>query len=1419
MRVTPGPMASPEKPSVGRALSSIATFASSRAREGENRLVHVTTGDANIGFHHKGNSISTGKYNLATFFPKGLYEQFRRVANLYFLSVAIISLFDAISPIKPYTIWSPLCLVVGLSMAKEAVEDYQRHKQDHEQNTSLTERFDGVSMTQCEWRDVKAGDIVRVVRDQSFPCDLVLLASPLDDAVCYVETKNLDGETNLKLKRGVEGCGACGARGETGLQALRCLSGVTDLPNDANDTDRQTDRRTSMSTGSLLARTSSLMRSSSRRASLPAADPPGARIECEHPNNSLYTFTGNLDVPRAAYDGPLVEADLAHSEKKKKVSLVPHNVLLRGSSLRNTEYVFGLAVYAGHDTKVMMNASAAPSKRSQIELGMDRVVLLMLLLLLTMGTVTAIVCGVWIGDESRRAWYLQTESADMVFDPGNAPKVGVVAFLTSYVLYGYLIPISLYVSLEFVKVMQATVFINLDRALYHAATDTPMRARTSNLNEELGMVHTVLSDKTGTLTCNSMEFFKMSIAGGSYGAGVTEIERAVAKRNGKPLPPEPTTDAATGAALPSGPIEPGFNFRDDRVENGAWMRLGEKETFRDFFRVLAVCHTVIPEGEPTPSTVCYQAESPDESAFVVAAKRFGFFFKARHTSAIEVDEPVSSDASAAAPSVASETKRFEILNILEFNSTRKRMSVIARVPEGEVVLYCKGADSVVYERLRHVAGGQTHAAATQAHMDDYAASGLRTLCLAKRTLTESEYAAWNATYTEAAQSLEKRDEKIAACAEAIEKELELLGATAIEDKLQDGVPGCIEQLMRAGIAVWVLTGDKQDTAINIGQACSLLREDMETHVININDLVQLESDRMISKEDFDARGREAVKAQIKKGIAMCDDCYARDVDVGIVIDGRSLAFALEPELAPDFLSLGTGCVSVVCCRVSPLQKALVTGLVKDSGKITLAIGDGANDVGMIQAAHIGVGISGQEGMQAVMASDFAFAQFRFLERLLLVHGRYNYKRVSRMVTYFFYKNIAFGLTLFAYNLETRASGQVVYNDWLMSAFNIFFVSLPVLALGCFDQDVNQRSCVQFPHLYKQGQDNACFTPSTQAYWALNACYVSVVTYFFVFYGAHGGEADTRDGRAFGLWEVGTTMYTGIVLTINLQMAQMINYWTWVQHCAIWGSVAIWYACNLILSDTDRYWSTYSYQIFTPTVAPTPKYWTATPLIVIVALLPDLIVRAARRLFKPEAHHLVQEYERLDKRLRASGVRVDADDARADPAATAEAGSSNAAFGSLTSGTPIKPSQVGAEVQATPPSSGKASAAGRGDGDNDSRRSSAYSSRRSSSDWKGPSPGPGHRRRASAERIDVEQLSGNLRNYQGMLRDMEKQGLDVGAQVRRREHSAVGASAAAASRASTATHSRNSSAVSVPDIPEDPDDGTRGEDTGETRGDV
>jgi|TARA_B110000208_G_scaffold135312_1_gene163611 magnesium-transporting ATPase (P-type) len=408
---------------VKASLKSLVSFARGTSLVGETRLVHITTDHSvNKLFGHKGNGISTGKYNLVTFFPKGLYEQFRRVANLYFLSVAIISLFEAISPIKPYTIWAPLCLVVGLSMTKEAVEDYGRHKQDHEQNTSLTEKFDGTSMTQCEWRDIRAGDVVRVVRDQAFPCDLILLASPLDDAVCYVETKNLDGETNLKLKRGVEGCGVVGERGTKGLAFLKIFAGVVGNEANAAGTDAATIQSVVDAKADQVApviepesrgiRRFTRLLSTRRAKKEDPPDPAGARVECEHPNNSLYTFTGNLDVPKGAYDGPLTEDDVhLFPDSKKKLSLVPYNVLLRGygpfpitthrlpecpyetdtfsfyrirSSLRNTEWVLGVAIYTGHDTKVMMNSSAAPSKRSQIEYGMDRVVLMMLLLLLTM---------------------------------------------------------------------------------------------------------------------------------------------------------------------------------------------------------------------------------------------------------------------------------------------------------------------------------------------------------------------------------------------------------------------------------------------------------------------------------------------------------------------------------------------------------------------------------------------------------------------------------------------------------------------------------------------------------------------------------------------------------------------------------------------------------------------------------------------------------------------------------------------------------------------------------------------------------------------------------------------------------------------------------------------------------------------------
>ncbi|CAN6444510.1 unnamed protein product [Victoria cruziana] len=590
--------------------------------------------------------------------------------------------------------------------------------------------------------------------------------------------------------------------------------------------------------------------------------------------------------------------------------------------------------------------------------------------------------------------------------------------------------------------------------MYYEEYDRPAHARTSNLNEELGQVDTVLSDKTGTLTCNSMEFLKCSVAGVAYGRGITEVERAMAKRKGSPIAQEiSSSETGDDDSMDTKASVKGFNFSDERITNGSWINQPHPDILQKFFRVLAICQTAIPEVDEDTGKVTYEAESPDEAAFVIAAREIGFEFFRRTQTTISLHEldPVSGNKV---------ERSYKLLTVIEFSSSRKRMSVIVKNEENQILLLSKGADSVMFERLAEK--GRDFEEKTKEDINEYADAGLRTLVVAYRELDEEEYKNFSEELLQAKNSVgADRDEKVDEVADKIERNLILLGATAVEDKLQKGVPECIDKLAQAGIKIWVLTGDKMETAINIGFACSLLREGMQKIIITLDAPGILLLEKQEDKDAIAKASKESVVQQINAGksklvsLAESADAFA------LIIDGKSLAFALEEDTKDKFLQLAIGCASVICCRSSPKQKALVTRLVKEgTGKTTLAIGDGANDVGMLQEADIGVGISGVEGMQAVMSSDVAIAQFRFLERLLLVHGHWCYRRISSMICYFFYKNIAFGFTLFLYEAYASFSGQTIYDDWYLSFYNVFFTSLPVVALGVFDQDVSARNCLQ-----------------------------------------------------------------------------------------------------------------------------------------------------------------------------------------------------------------------------------------------------------------------------------------------------------------------------------------------------------------------
>ncbi|XP_018644491.1 phospholipid-transporting atpase [Schistosoma mansoni] len=881
------------------------------------------------------------------------------------------------------------------------------------------------------WKDLEVGDLVKVLSNEGIPADLVLLASSEPQAMCYIETSNLDGETNLKLRQG--------------------------LP---------------VTTHLLTA------------GELSSFD---AVVECEPPNRKLDEFVG---VIRTA-DG------IAHP-------LNPTQLILRGASLKNTKWIFGLTVYTGKESKVMLNSTAAPLKRSTVERQTNTYILCLFGVLLFLTFFTFIANLVWTSWNEKKMWYLQENDETTL-------RYAINMLITSFIMYHTMVPISLQVCLEVVRLVQA-LLLSCDLDMYDSDSDTPAMARTSNLNEELGQVRYIFSDKTGTLTRNVMEFKRCSIGGIMYGNG-TEDSNALEDQN----------------------LINKLNAGDLLVDQ--------------FFTILAVCHTVVPERSVNENNtnnnndninnnvavfcndnlnneqlINYQASSPDEAALVKAARTMGYVFTTRTPTEVVVK-------------IRGVEKHYGILHVLDFTSFRKRMGVVVREPNGRISVMVKGADTVIFERL---ASTSLFAQSTMDHLENFAKTGLRTLCIAWTEVDPAFYNKWVANFYKASTALNDREAKLELVANEIEQNLQLLGATAIEDKLQTGVPHTISNLMRAGISIWVLTGDKQETAINIGYSCQLLTQSISLLTMNTKSLDQTREQLVNLIEDFGDRIR-------------------MENDFALIVDGQTLEFALLCECREQFLDVALSCKSVICCRVSPWQKAQLVKLVRQSIKdaVTLAIGDGANDVGMIQAAHVGVGISGMEGRQAACASDYAIAQFRFLNKLLLVHGAWNYNRLTKLILYSFYKNVCLYLIQFWFAILSGFSGQIVFERWSIGLYNVIFTAAPPMALGLFDRSCSVNNCLKYPELYKDTQASASFNPKVFFCWIFNSIYHSSLLFWIPLLAFSVGTV-YANGQTSSLLVLGNSVYTYVVVTVCLKAGLEHTAWTWLSHLAIWGSIGCWF---------------------------------------------------------------------------------------------------------------------------------------------------------------------------------------------------------------------------------------------------------------------
>uniref|UniRef100_A0AAY4DFK1 Phospholipid-transporting ATPase n=1 Tax=Denticeps clupeoides TaxID=299321 RepID=A0AAY4DFK1_9TELE len=931
----------------------------SLADQEDSRLIHINQPQFT---KFCSNRVSTAKYNLLTFLPRFLYSQFRRAANSFFLFIALLQQIPDVSPTGRWTTLVPLLFILVVAAVKEIIEDL-------------------VMLRNGAWEIVHWEKVRQRVKNSFF-----FFPPSEPQGMCYIETSNLDGETNLKIRQGLQ------------------------ITSEMKDID-------------------SLMRLS-------------GRMECESPNRHLYEFVGNIRL-----DG--------HST----VPLGPDQILLRGAQLRNTQWVHGVVVYTGHDTKLMQNSTRPPLKLSNVERITNFQILVLFGCLLAISLVCSVGQTIWKYQYGNDAWYMD-------LNYGGAANFGL-NFLTFIILFNNLIPISLLVTLEVIKFIQA-FFINWDTDMLYEATNTPAMARTSNLNEELGQVKYIFSDKTGTLTCNVMQFKKCTIAGVAYGPQ-------------SPPPPEEEDEAA--------------GFTDPGLLENLQNNHPTAPVILEFMTMMAICHTAVPER--SGDRIVYQAASPDEGALVRAARNLGFVFSGRTPDSVIMES-------------LGDEEKYELLNVLEFTSSRKRMSVIMRTPSGRIRLYCKGAVSVpLHGNLYPSARRSAHFL----HSLSLHKSRLRTLCFAVADISEATYQQWQEVFQRASTSLQNRALKLEESYELIEKNLQLLGATAIEDKLQDKVPETIETLIKADIKIWILTGDKQETAINIGHSCKLLTKNMGLLVINEETL-------------------DGTRETLSHHCGMLGDALHKENDFALVIDGKTLKYALTFGARQYFMDLALSCKAVICCRVSPMQKSEVVEMVKKQVRvITLAIGDGANDVGMIQMAHVGVGISGKEGLQAANSSDYSIAQFKYLKNLLLVHGAWNYNRVAKCILYCFYKNIVLYIIEIWFAFVNGFSGQILFERWCIGLYNVIFTALPPLTLGIFERSCRKENMLKYPELYKTSQNAMGF--NTKVFWAhcLNGLFHSVILFWFPL--------------------------KFVVITVCLKAGLETSSWTMFSHIAIWGSIGLW----------------------------------------------------------------------------------------------------------------------------------------------------------------------------------------------------------------------------------------------------------------------
>ena len=712
------------------------------------------------------------------------------------------------------------------------------------------------------------------------------------------------------------------------------------------------------------------------------------------------------------------------------------------STVVASEKIIGIVIYTGKETRARMNSSSPKLKIGILDQELNTLNKYLFVIMFFISLLLSLLKGF--------SWSI------------------FIIFFRFIVLFCAIIPIALKVNLDVSKTWFSLV-ISRDERIPETI------ARNSTIPEELGRISYIFSDKTGTLTKNEMIFKKISMETESFGEDsfndLKEILSDECQVSDAPLLDvfnnqnqlNEMSNTETNSILSSS-NDINTEITSESVQTRKIpkkMRRGRNKIIRDTITAMVLCNNV------TPTETGYQASSPDEVALVKFADTLNMRLFHRTDKEIKMKDS------------ADNIEEFEVLANFPFSSDTKRMGIILKNKKhGHIIYYLKGAENVMMKFVK-----KEYIGYIKENAENLATKGLRTLVLTQKIISKEDFEAWNREYQDAISSMENRKEKIAQTVSKLENNMDFLCVTGVEDLLQDDVANTIDNLRNAGMKVWMLTGDKVETATCISISAGIKAKNQKIFTITYDSL-----------SDYDDRDNTEKKlAKLKELFEEYNKKIMHEPHL-FIIDGDSLDLALK-QCEKEFFTTAMKALSVVCCRCSPTQKRIIVKTIKKyTNARTAAVGDGGNDVAMIQEADVGIGIVGKEGLQASLAADYSIKEFKTLSGLLLWWGRIAYKNTSMVANFVIHRGLIISFNQFIFSTIFYYNAVALYNGMLCFGYSTIFTCTPSISI-LLDRDVDRENVLKFPTLYQVLLKGRELNFKNFLFWLFKSLFQSAVIMF------------------------------------------------------------------------------------------------------------------------------------------------------------------------------------------------------------------------------------------------------------------------------------------------------------------------------------